>query len=125
MFGTEVFRVSGGRAMRRLTGKKIVMLMLAASLTFMLCMSAGADMAYGDRNENVEELQRLLMETGYLEEAPDGIFGSNTEAAVKSFQANAGLPVTGVADDKTMQFLYDTLADMRGEPQDGGGEDDG
>lgn len=36
---------------------------------------------------------------------PDGIYGKQTEAAVRSYQRFAGLPVTGVADFETWQQL--------------------
>lgn len=36
---------------------------------------------------------------------PDGIYGKQTEAAVRSYQRYAGLPVTGVADFATWQQL--------------------
>ena len=37
----------------------------------------------------------------------DGDFGSETEAALKAFQAAAGLPVTGVYDEATRKALAD------------------
>jgi peptidoglycan hydrolase-like protein with peptidoglycan-binding domain len=35
----------------------------------------------------------------------DGGFGQNTEAAVKAFQKEVGLPVTGIADEETRRQL--------------------
>ena len=39
----------------------------------------------------------------------DGDFGSETEGALKAFQAYAGLPVTGVYDDATRAKLTTTV----------------
>lgn len=36
---------------------------------------------------------------------PDGIYGSQTTAAVSAFQRNHGLPVTGVADQNTWEQI--------------------
>ncbi len=49
---------------------------------------------------------------------PDGIFGSETTAAVKSFQRLYGLPITGEIDLATWNALYESylLARRQGEP---------
>ena len=49
-------------------------------------------------------LQTRLIELGYLDDDADGIFGPNTEAAVRAARVAAGLAESGVADDE-MQFL--------------------
>ena len=75
-------------------------------LVFLLLISpaALADLERGDRGVEVEELQQLLFETGWLFELPDGIYGKRTEAAVKGFEKYANLPVDGIADD---QMIYE------------------
>ena len=50
--------------------------------------------------EVIAGLQRVLVELGYAV-VPDGQFGPNTEAAIMSYQATNGLPVTGVVDQDT------------------------
>ncbi|MBR1822083.1 MAG: peptidoglycan-binding protein [Clostridia bacterium] len=60
-------------------------------------------------------MQNRLIELGYLRDAADGVFGENTQTAVKAFQRNNGLADTGIADAATQQKLYsdvDTLAPM-------------
>ena len=52
-------------------------------------------------------IQQLLFETGFLFEEPDGVFGRNTEAAVKWFQENWNLPVTGVVTEEDRMAMYD------------------
>jgi lytic murein transglycosylase len=51
------------------------------------------------------DLQRLLAERGYDIGEPDGIIGSRTREAIKSFQASAGLPVDGHAGGKVLNAL--------------------
>lgn len=51
-------------------------------------------------------LQNRLIELGYLQDSADGSFGENTQTAVKQFQKNNNLPVTGIADSNTQNRLY-------------------
>ena len=55
-------------------------------------------------DEAVFELQDLLNRVGALL-VEDGKFGKGTERAVKEAQEMAGLPVTGVADQATWDWL--------------------
>ena len=56
----------------------------------------------GSRGEDVKKLQQLLGVT------VDGIFGVNTEAAVKQFQLRNGLTIDGIVGPKTWAKLYQT-----------------
>mgnify|MGYP000002857744 FL=1 len=58
----------------------------------------------GSRGDDVVALQTRLIELGYLDDDADGIFGPNTEGAVRAARVAAGLAESGVADDE-MQFL--------------------
>ena len=84
--------------------KRIIGLLLV--LMFLFPASALADLRRGDRGEEVRELQQMLWETGFIFEVPDGVFGRNTEKAVKWFQEYALLEQTGVVDDRTLDSLY-------------------
>jgi peptidoglycan hydrolase-like protein with peptidoglycan-binding domain len=55
----------------------------------------------------VKRLQRALRRTPNLEVVVDGVFGAQTEAAVKSFQEGAGLTVDGVVGPLTWAALPD------------------
>lgn len=61
----------------------------------------------GSEGKAVKELQEDLVSLGY--ELPkygvDGEFGSETEAAVNAFQRDYDLPVTGIADSKTLAAI--------------------
>lgn len=59
----------------------------------------------GDFTTEVHSAQVLLVKTGFLNDAADGIFGSNTVEAVKTFQLAAGLKVTGEIDGLTFVTL--------------------
>jgi len=58
----------------------------------------------GSRNEDVEALQRQLVQAGY-QIGIDGDFGPGTEAAVRAFQAKAGLGADGVVGPATWGAL--------------------
>ncbi len=60
----------------------------------------------GDDSEDVKKMQQRLYDIGYLEDTADGKFGNNTQTAVKLFQQEAGLEVTGIADNDTLVVLY-------------------
>lgn len=64
-------------------------------------------MQKGDRGEDVRALQFLLRDRGYNGNmgTPDGIFGNNTDGAVKAFQKAKGLVSDGVVGKITMSKL--------------------
>lgn len=66
--------------------------------------TAGDRLAFGMRGEAVRDLQMLLSAQGYPLET-DGIFGARTAEAVKRFQRDRGLAVTGEADAPTNEAL--------------------
>jgi peptidoglycan hydrolase-like protein with peptidoglycan-binding domain len=63
--------------------------------------------AKGDSGQTVAQAQRALRRTPDTALVVDGVFGSQTEAATKEFQQEAGLPVTGVIDEATWKALPD------------------
>ena len=85
--------------------KRTTALILALALIILCASPALAELRRGSVGEPVRQLQQRLLECGWLFEEPDGAYGRNTEAAVRNYQAYAGLPETGVADDATLQRL--------------------
>lgn len=80
----------------------------------------GIDLQYpngleiGDRGEKVAALQYMLATLSQFDNriptvTRDGIYGANTAAAVESFQAIYGLPVTGITDANTWDLIYRVL----------------
>ena len=61
---------------------------------------------YSESNDhNVYQVQKKLTELGYDPGSTDGIWGKKTILAVKSFQRENGLPVTGQLDEQTRTTL--------------------
>ncbi|MDX2211676.1 MAG: peptidoglycan-binding domain-containing protein [Oculatellaceae cyanobacterium bins.114] len=80
----------------------------------------------GDRGNEVESLQRILLSNGFLGAAGvrlgnpgaiavDGVFGAVTESAIQDLQQRYGLPVTGIVDPATWEVL-DTSENPYREP---------
>jgi hypothetical protein len=53
----------------------------------------------------VRSVQQALMDRGYNAGAPDGVWGPNTEDALRRFQSNQGLRATGLLDAQTVAAL--------------------
>lgn len=68
----------------------------------------------GSGGLDVARLQEALEVLGYPGGRVDGIFGAETEAAVRSFQAAVGLPETGVVDQETAAALDQMLVQGSG-----------
>lgn len=60
---------------------------------------------YGSTGNEVKQIQTRLKSWGYYNGAVDGIYGSKTQAAVKSFQRANGLTADGVAGPKTLAAI--------------------
>jgi peptidoglycan hydrolase-like protein with peptidoglycan-binding domain len=60
----------------------------------------------GSRNQDVMELQKILIDAGYLYvNPPTNYFGPMTVAALKSYQKAHGLAQTGIVDHATQEIL--------------------
>ncbi len=60
---------------------------------------------YGSRGNEVTQIQTKLKRWGYYNGSIDGIYGSQTLAAVKYFQRKNGLTADGIAGTKTLQAM--------------------
>ena len=59
-------------------------------------------LARGDRGDSVKSVQQALVNQGVsVAGGVDGVFGPGTEAALKAFQGEQGLPRSGKVDDAT------------------------
>ncbi len=85
--------------------KKLTILTVLFSLMMSVWSIASADVGRGDSNSEVEHVQRLMITQGYLLDQADGIFGNNTEYAVRVFQEQHGIPVTGIVNSKTLAAM--------------------
>ena len=96
--------------MKFLAGRKaqltpLVGLMLVFGLLVGIAYGVdGRVLERGMKGSDVLELQRQLAELGYGVK-PDGVFGPETERAVKQFQADFNLTVDGIVGPKTFAVL--------------------
>ena len=65
----------------------------------------------------VRLLQACLNYLGYNSGSADGIYGTKTKSAIKSFQRNNGLTVDGIAGEMTWRYIdirVDTYSETHG-----------
>ena len=85
----------------------------------------GARWALGDRllshtpghllqGDDVVELQQRLLALGFSPDRVDGVFGANTEKAVRRFQCGVGLAVDGVVGPETLRAFADLARSVSG-----------
>ena len=60
----------------------------------------------GSSGTKVQDLQYRLSDLGYFDGQPDGIYGTQTIAAVKNFQAQLGVGETGITYDSLYAFIF-------------------
>ena len=60
---------------------------------------------YGSRGSEVTQIQTKLKRWGYYNENIDGIYGSQTQEAVRYFQRKNGLKVDGIAGPETLKAM--------------------
>lgn len=75
---------------------------LTLFITLTVSISGLALSKLGSRGTEVRNIQSRLKSWGYYSGSVDGIFGSQTEAAVKWFQRKHGLSADGIAGPKTL-----------------------
>lgn len=67
------------------------------------CVSTLSKM--GSRGDEVRRIQQKLKNWGYYTGSVDGIYGTQTQSAVRKFQRDNGLTVDGIAGPKTLSYL--------------------
>ncbi|QNG61502.1 L,D-transpeptidase family protein [Metabacillus idriensis] len=67
--------------------------------------SSGQNLKKGSRGSDVKVLQQLLTSRGYSTKGIDGIFGNNTDQAVRKFQRDKKLSVDGIVGPATRKAL--------------------
>ncbi len=60
---------------------------------------------YGSTGSEVRQIQTKLKSLGYYNGSVDGIYGSQTQAAVRSFQRGVGITADGIAGPQTLLYL--------------------
>ena len=87
-----------------------IILLLSFVVTFdVILMSWNSEVEalskYGSRGTEVKTIQEKLKRWGYYSGSVDGIYGSQTVSAVKSFQKKNGLTVDGIAGTQTLKAM--------------------
>ena len=90
--------------------KSLIILMLVITLITIIMLvsrynSVQALSKYGSNGEEVKQIQTKLKRWGYYTGSVDGIYGTKTVSAVKSFQKKNGLTVDGIAGPKTLSAM--------------------
>ena len=65
----------------------------------------------GDKGSQVVEIQKMLKQLGFLKDKIDGVFGVNTENAVKAFQKAKQIKVDGIIGPQTYGLLKQAYQD--------------
>lgn len=68
--------------------------------------SVGQTLRRGSAPEQIAYLQQALLKEGTSNLETDGVFGTQTAAAVRNFQSSNGMPASGSADPATLALLY-------------------
>lgn len=79
-------------------------LLLIFAVSFSNLCSAAA-LKYGDKGDQVKEIQEYLIAQNLLHVAADGVYGAATVNAIKDFQTALGLEVDGVCGAETYKIL--------------------
>ena len=83
----------------------IILAMLTISIIYQKHYTVETLSKYGSRGEEVKQIQTKLKRWGYYNGSIDGIYGTKTLNAVKSFQKKNGLTVDGIAGNKTLSAM--------------------
>ncbi len=87
----------------------IILLLILVVIFDVVLMSWNSEVEalskYGSRGTEVRTIQEKLKRWGYYSGSVDGIYGSQTVSAVKSFQKKNGLTVDGIAGIQTLKAM--------------------
>ena len=67
----------------------------------------------GDRGDSVRAIQQALASRGYLSGAIDGVFGQETQYAVRKFQQDNALIADGIVGKETAGILLGSAANLK------------
>lgn len=83
----------------------VIILVIALILIFSTDNEVEALSKYGSRGDEVTQIQTKLKRWGYYNGNIDGIYGSQTQEAVRYFQRKNGLTVDGIAGPATLKAM--------------------
>ena len=87
----------------------IALILATAIILTAACAAADAyPLKRGSKGDEVKALQEMLIDLGFLQDEPDGIFGKKTESAAKAWQKFRGVKQTGRMTSDEMTVLDET-----------------
>lgn len=92
---------------KRILTIALIILSLAGAIVSVLSEENNVEALskYGSRGSEVRQIQEKLKRWGYYTGNVDGIYGTLTTQAVKSFQRKNGLAVDGIAGKNTLEAM--------------------
>ena len=85
--------------------RKLFIITRVAIFLIGICYGVFAVSRRGSSGSEVRQIQEKLKRWGYYNGSIDGVYGSRTEEAVKSFQRKNGLTADGIAGRKTLNAM--------------------
>ena len=85
--------------------KRMLWTLLLISAVSLSSLCSAAALKYGDRGDDVKEIQDYLIAQNLLHVSADGVYGVATVNAIKDFQSALGLEVDGVCGAETYKIL--------------------
>ena len=85
--------------------RRILCTLLLISAVGLSSLCSAAALKYGDKGDNVKEVQSYLIAQNLLHTEADGFYGAATVNAIKDFQAALGLTADGVCGTMTYKLL--------------------
>ncbi len=85
--------------------KRIYTVFITVAILLAVCLNVSALSKNGSSGEEVRKIQTKLKNWGYYNGSVDGVYGWQTENAVRSFQKKNGLKADGVAGEATLNAM--------------------
>ena len=85
--------------------KKLLIAALLSTMAVSCPVMAYENIVIGDSGETVREIQKVLIDEEFLNGEADGNFGKGTEEAVKKYQEEYELDVTGIVGQGTLSYM--------------------
>lgn len=93
----------------RIAAFVLALALIVSGLSFRGFAANAANIVKGDTAQNIKSVQTRLKDLGYYKKSVDGIYGSGTRTAVKSFQKAKRLTQDGIVGPATEKALGITL----------------
>ncbi len=86
--------------------RRILSALILISAVSLASLCSAATLKYGDRGDDVKEIQEYLIAQNLLHVSADGVYNQATVKAIKTFQSALGLAADGVCGAQTYKLLW-------------------